>query len=476
MNKWGWIFLATAAVGVIAVAVYDRPATVAPAPAPAPPPCPDGKCPPRKPWGDRPAPAREAEKWRVDGVDFRAGAVISGPIFPDGTEIQCDYPGDRHRRNTASHGLGLCVFTSIHHAADWQDIPTLLEMPKWLIDSGIPGGGYPSKVTQLIARLSKERGASVPDYFQIEASADEAFPLLRAATRSGRMVCITYYRSPTGRYGGSRISHMVNLPHLCEKWAAVLDNNYPGADKYEVMSPAELRSAACGSDGRLWAIVFAAPGPPPVPHHGGTVTMSPAPAWEKACPCSPRCSCGCNEGKPCRCSPPTDTAGVVSSELSKAPRYRRAGKDVDREEVLDALMATGVPDDVKKWRVVVIGPKTATAKVVADWRSHPSLAPLHAGYVLQAYAPDHWHVKGMGYVTDRTPAIHVLEPDGKSRGWIDGYDGPEGLATTLRKRRPDYDAKNDRGETPLSGVPVLPLAAVGAAGAGAFYLARRQPR
>lgn len=29
---------------------------------------------------------------------------------------------------------------------------------------------------------------------------------------------------------------------------------------------------------------------------------------QKTCPCSPACVCGCNEGKPCTCEQPTQTA------------------------------------------------------------------------------------------------------------------------------------------------------------------------
>jgi hypothetical protein len=39
------------------------------------------------------------------------------------------------------------------------------------------------------------------------------------------MPAVTYGYSP--RYGG-RVAHMVNLVHLSERWAAILDNNFPG--------------------------------------------------------------------------------------------------------------------------------------------------------------------------------------------------------------------------------------------------------
>lgn len=54
---------------------------------------------------------------------------------------------------------------------------------------------------------------------------------LKLACRTGRMPGVTYAFSPTGRYGGARIAHMVNLVHADDQWFAVLDNNYPGADQ-----------------------------------------------------------------------------------------------------------------------------------------------------------------------------------------------------------------------------------------------------
>jgi len=71
------------------------------------------------------------------------GASVGGNKAPDGTEVHCDLPGDLHRRNTTSRGQGCCVWTSIHHAAVWQNVPAYEEAPKWIQNHGIPGGVYP---------------------------------------------------------------------------------------------------------------------------------------------------------------------------------------------------------------------------------------------------------------------------------------------------------------------------------------------
>lgn len=208
-----------------------------------------------------PKPRKPLLPWREQAVEANTdqksyGASVGGNVSPDGAEIHADLPGDLHRRNTSSKGLGLCVFTSIHHSALWQNIPALQEMPKWLIDKGIPGGGYPEKVKDLIPKICKDRGLPEPDYIQIENADHE---VLSKACKTGRMVCATYSRSPTGRYGGGRISHMVSVPHADEKFVAVLDNNY--IQSYEWMTPDEAKRAGVYE----WLIVFLSPPPPPPP-------------------------------------------------------------------------------------------------------------------------------------------------------------------------------------------------------------------
>jgi len=190
------------------------------------------------------------------------GAQVGGNVAPDGkTELACDLPGNLHRQNTSSKGLGNCVFTSIHHSATWQDVPPLQEFPKWLIDKGIPGGGYPEKVTKLISQMCKEKGVPEPEYIQVQG---DDLEVLKLACKTGRMPGVTYSFSPTGRYGGQRIAHMVSLVHADDSWFCVLDNNYTGATKYEWMTPAEFRKTYTG--GRAgWAVILLRQGPPPAP-------------------------------------------------------------------------------------------------------------------------------------------------------------------------------------------------------------------
>ena len=195
-------------------------------------------------------------------IPIAQAAKVNGPVAPNGTEIQVDLPGPMHRANTESKGLGLCVFTSIHHSALWQEIPALKEFPQFLIDQKVEGGGYPAKVDKMVDLICKKRGLPKPAYLQVEGKDLE---ILKLACRTGRMPCVTYCWSPTGRYGGKKVAHMVSLVHADDSWFCVLDNNYCGADKYEWMSPTDFAKSYTGYGGG-WCVIFLDPGPPPIPH------------------------------------------------------------------------------------------------------------------------------------------------------------------------------------------------------------------
>jgi hypothetical protein len=190
------------------------------------------------------------------------GAKVGGSVAPDGTEIQIDLPGELHLRNKGGRdGAGLCVFTSINHSAYWQNVRVLQKFRDWMTKH--PGGGYPSKVDKMIAQICKEEGVPVPDYIQVEGSDLEP---LRLACKTGRTPGVTYCFSPSGRYGGQRIAHMVSLVHLDDKWAGILDNNYPGADKIEWLTIEEFKKTYMGGGGG-WGVILLNPGPPPVPRN-----------------------------------------------------------------------------------------------------------------------------------------------------------------------------------------------------------------
>lgn len=206
------------------------------------------------------------------GTIFAQAHITKEPVANDGTPVQLDLPKALHMRNTGGSdgprgpgsGSGLCVFTSINHAAYWQNVFQLQEFQKWM--TKYPGGGHPQKVDAMIGKLCKEQGLPMPDYLNMQTN---DLNILRSAVRSGRMPSITYNFSPVGRYGKSRIYHMVSLVAAGagkgpdgKGWWAVLDNNYPGT--FEWMSEAQfMRVYAYGGTG--WTVCLLRPSCPPVP-------------------------------------------------------------------------------------------------------------------------------------------------------------------------------------------------------------------
>jgi hypothetical protein len=118
-------------------------------------------------------------------------------------------------------------------------------------------------MAERIKLICKDRGVPEPDYIQLEGG-KEIFDILRSALAGGRMIGVTYSFSPTGRYNGQRISHMVNLVHLDERSACILDNNYIGTDKLEWITVDEFAKTFTG--GRSgWAVILLNAGPPVFP-------------------------------------------------------------------------------------------------------------------------------------------------------------------------------------------------------------------
>lgn len=185
-------------------------------------------------------------------------AHVSGPVNRDGVEVQVELPSKFHVKNRGgSNGAGLCVFASLKHASIWQNVGATRDIFEYMFDK--PGGGWPEKVDKVIEAICKSKGVAVPDYCQYQGRDAE---FLVKALKTGRMVGVTYSFSPTGRYGGKRIAHMVDLVHAEGDWFCILDNNFPGT--YEWMDRQTfLRTWSGGGNG--WAVVFLAPSPPPVP-------------------------------------------------------------------------------------------------------------------------------------------------------------------------------------------------------------------
>src|SRR5579872_4800306 len=110
-----------------------------------------------------------------------------GPTGPDGaTQVTCDLPVSERMRNVGGRdGAGLCVFTSVQNAARYQNETRLANFQADMREE--PGGGYPQKVTAMIAKYG--HGMTGADYLQYEGK-DPA--ILKAALATGRMPGVTY--------------------------------------------------------------------------------------------------------------------------------------------------------------------------------------------------------------------------------------------------------------------------------------------
>jgi hypothetical protein len=228
------------------------PAPLPPAPPANPKPKPDPKKPRRPCPGPGPCP--------LEGQEAGGRPVEGGRVSPDGTvELVCDLPASERKKNIASKGLGCCVFRAIDYAARWQQVPQLYDLPEQLVKAGIPGGGHPDKVDEVLARFA-------PGVSYLQDTSGDA-DILEAILQTGRMPCVTYSGQDC-HYSG-RIAHMVCLPYFDRQsgWACVSDNNYPADSEFVWMSPDEFLRRWKGGGGDGWVFALLAPPPPPPPHN-----------------------------------------------------------------------------------------------------------------------------------------------------------------------------------------------------------------
>jgi hypothetical protein len=226
-----------------------------PEPGPAPPAPPDARLEPPAP-PDRPCPPRRpCPRWPA-----LAGAAVGGPVAPDGTEVQLDLPPGQHQKNASGvDGAGLCVYASLRHSGRWHNEPVFSGLFDWMKNK--PGGSWPDKTKKMIEQYAAERHLPVPPYLQVESG---DFAVIQAACEAGLMPGITYSRSPSGRYSGQRISHMVTVLHWDGRQVGILDNNFPGTIEWCSRQEAEK---VCAEGGKYWAVVPLSPPPPPPPHN-----------------------------------------------------------------------------------------------------------------------------------------------------------------------------------------------------------------
>lgn len=385
-------------------------------------------------------------------LTLAADSQVGGRTSPDGAEqIQIDLPGTQQLKNVGGRdGAGLCVFTSIEHSGRWQNVEKLTgfqnQMKKEL------GGGWPEKVDKMLGKYA-------PNTAYLQYSGDDP-SLLKLAIKTGRMPCVTYGYSP--RYGGSgRIAHMVNLVHLTDKWAAVLDNNFVGENNYEWMAPAEFtRRWKLGGGG--WAVFLLAPPPPPPPAANVVEARPPRKCWGAVAP-EPAVAGPAEDEAPAEApKPAVQPPYLFGVDLSRSLEHGHFynGRKISAGEAERILEGGELTDDSHKLRVTVISPdRTEAAKVKADLEGSP-WGPF---CLVQCYQPTDWAVASVGFQTAGNPRIIVQEPPGSdgtarvihSQG--DYEDGLPGLISALRRKAPNYDPSKDKDGR--KGGPMEPLVA-----------------
>lgn len=345
------------------------------------------------------------------------------PVSPAGVRAVVDLPASQHMRNTGgSDGLGLCVFTSLEHAARWQNLIGLNGYRAWM--ERRPGGGYPQKVDSTLAAYCREKGVPVPAYIQHTGGDDEFLDL---AIHTGRCPGVTYAGSDDFYRGG--IDHMVNLAHIDDTRAAIIDNNRPG--NWVWMTRAEFLSRWRARGGG-WAVVFLDPPPPP---YNSIPTSADNCGCEGNTPCTscgPDCQCPrppivygqCANGRCVRPSttpigqPPSnrhywgqfpngqsgwllkdDTAaaandtlptGVVRERIHDHPAYSVSGRTSTKDEVHSLLKQGALSDDTDRWHIAAIGDADFLTKFRTDIAALP--AEVRGKLLVQTYTPTAWPV------------------------------------------------------------------------------------
>lgn len=187
-------------------------------------------------------------------------SFING-ITHDSESLTCDLPGSQQMANVGSKrdGAGMCVFTSIEMSARFAGLEQMRGFRDW-VATNYRGGGWPDKVDECLNAWFVAKKITPIKYIQYEGK--NPSEILDICDRTGRMANVTYGYSP--RYGGP-IQHMVNCVMFRSDYGVILDNNFPGEDRYEWVQRDELARRTIYPNKTAWIFVWLPPGPPPSP-------------------------------------------------------------------------------------------------------------------------------------------------------------------------------------------------------------------
>lgn len=204
---------------------------------------------------------KDSVLYSKDSSDPRTAIIPGGKDGPGNVHVTTDLPLELRLHNTGGRdGVGLCVFTAITHSSHYQNERRLWNLLQQMTHE--PGGGYPEKVTAMIAKYGP--GTRYVQYVGNDPA------ILELALKTGRMPAVTYNghdsaspRRPDahGHYP-TFIAHMVNLVFLDGQHAAILDNNFEKEILW--MTRDEFLQRWTGH-AKGWAVILLAPRPPPLP-------------------------------------------------------------------------------------------------------------------------------------------------------------------------------------------------------------------
>lgn len=174
--------------------------------------------------------------------------------------------------------------------------------------------------------------------------------------------------------------------------------------------------------------------------------------------------------------------GVDREKVAPVSRVTLNGREITRDKAIQVIEQSKIPDDSKKFRLVVIGAEADRKRVTDAWASvEPAVKDRFAVW---SVPPDHWSLKDGEtgepvFKATGSPTVYCQAPGGKSLHRQDDFTGPQDFEA-IRKAVKKYDAAADPDlrkpapKTPAvdpseSPLPVVPTCCVVAAIAAAYY-------
>ncbi len=189
-------------------------------------------------------------------------SFINGIVHGEYT-LTVDLPGSQQFQNIGSKrdGAGMCVFSAIEMAGLACGLEQMRGWRNWCAEK-YAGGGWPEKVDVTLRDWFAYK--SIPPIPYIQYEGKDPAPFMDMCEKTRRPFGMTYGYSP--RYGRS-IQHMVTGVMFRDKYGVVLDNNFPGEDRYEWVERDEFVRRTIYPNRQAWLFCWLPPPPPLSPRN-----------------------------------------------------------------------------------------------------------------------------------------------------------------------------------------------------------------